>query len=160
MDELTTQQRLVLDHKYRSFEMSKLTGDHLDSKASTLLQSASFIIALIGALKIPDVFTSPSGWALLGLGVAFLAFAGMLLLALLAWRPSTVNLPAPQDWDFLFDRYVYEDAEGCFVQILADLNDATDTSIDRNAAKARFVTWSVWLFMVQIAGLLLLALTA
>lgn len=160
MSDFTAQQQAIIEHKYKTLEMSNQNGDHLDNKASTLLQAGAFIIALVGAVKIPAYVYTPNTLATIGIIIAFAAFAGMILLALRAWFPSNVTLPATVDWDFLWQEYVYETPEGCLNQILTDLNNVTVEYIARNAIKARCVTWSTWLFIVQIIGVLILALTA
>lgn len=160
MSEFNAQRQAILAHQYKAMEMTNSNGDHLDNKAATLLQSGAFIIALVGAVKIPSYVYAPNTAATIGIIIAFAAFAGMILLALRAWFPSDVKLPGTIDWAFLWNEYVYAAGEEFFNQMLSDVQDVITESIARNAIKARCVTYATWLFIVQIVGILILALTA
>ena len=159
-EEVSPQRQLVLEQKYRMFENSIQVGDHLDSKASGLLQAGGLVIALTGVVKIPGFVANPDLWGIIGIAVAFFAFAGMVLLAVLAWSPADFGHPGNTNWDEIFTDYIHQDVDACFDQILADLLEAIERSAKRNRSKAGYVTWAAGLFAVQILGVLLLAMVA
>lgn len=142
------------------FENSIQVGDHLDSKASALLQAGGLVIALTGVVKIPSFVANPDLWGIIGISLAFLSFAGMVLLAVIAGLPSSFGHSGEIKWDEIFADYIDQDVDACFNQILADLLEAIERSAKRNRSKAGYVAWSSGLFAVQIVGVLLLALAA
>lgn len=149
---------MVIQQRYAMLSTVNQTGEQLDNKAATLVQAGGLIIALVGVVKIPDFVGSPTPWAIASIALAFLAFAGMVVCAQLAWTPSRSVLPGTQDWDFLSTNYLNEDVPGCFDQILSDLFEAIRTHRQRNDHKAWLVSLAAWLFMAQIVGVLALAL--
>lgn len=157
---LTLQEQMVLDSLNRTYANSVQTGDHLDNKATALLQAGGLVIALTGVVKIPEFVATPTLWAGLGIAIAFLAFAGMILLAVLAWRPSSFAHAGGIEWDEIFDDYLLVDAEKCFNQVLSDLTSAIQQNFARNTAKSRYVHLSALLFAAQVVGVLVLALSA
>lgn len=158
-DKLTSQRELVLAQKYKMYDTTTQIGDHLDGKASVLLQAGGLIIAITGVVKIPAFVHNPDIWAYLGIIVAFSAFAGMVICAVRAWAPAEFNHAGRSNWDEIFNDYINVDLDTCFNQVLSDLVGAINTSKSRNQQKARYVTWSAWLFAIQIVGVLILALT-
>ena len=159
-EEVSPQRQLVLEQKYRMFENSVQVGEHLDSKASALLQAGGLVIALTGVVKIPGFVANPDLWSTIGIAIAFFAFAGMVLLAVFAGLPSDFGHSGNTNWDEMFADYIHQDVDACFDQILADLLEAIERSVQRNRSKARYVTWAAVLFAVQILGVLFLALVA
>lgn len=161
MNELTPQQRMILNRKDRDLEISLQTGDHLDSKAATIIQAGGFIIALTGAVSLSTLIAQqPGGVALAGLIVAFAAFAAMIGLSLRSWIPSNIPYPGTRDWDDIQATYLSAkvDLEQCYDQMLSDILGAIDASIERNSEKARDVTIAAWLLIIQVAGILVLSL--
>lgn len=160
-EQMSVQQQLVLEQRYKALDLHTLTGDHLDGKAQTLLQAGSLIIGLSSAVTIPTfVYQPPNVWAQSGIAIAFVAFGAMLLSSLNAWTPSKTTIPGENDWNELFDKYLYESTTGCFDKVLSDLVYTINRLHERNARKARLVILSTWLLAVQIVGILILALTA
>ena len=84
----------------------------------------------------------------------------MVLLAVFAGLPSDFGHSGNTNWDEMFADYIHQDVDACFDQILADLLEAIERSVQRNRSKARYVTWAAVLFAVQILGVLFLALVA
>lgn len=156
---LTTQQQLVLEQNLRMLERSSAVGDHLDSKAALVFQSGALITGLLGAVSIPTFAYNPaSWWQLVAMTVAFLAFAGMLALALRAWWPSKFSHPGALDWDETFTAYI-DVAEGnCYNQVLSDTKDVLSDMLNRNRDKAYFVNAAAFLLLIQVAAILILAL--
>ncbi len=162
MSELTTQQQMVLEQQYRRYDVVESTGEHLDSKAATVLQAGAFVIALTGVVALPDVVRSPQPPVpvLIGIAVAFGLFLGMILCAIWAWRPAGHKQAGAVTWEEAFDAYINEDSDGCFRQVLSDLLGATAANMTRNERKARYVTAAVWLLALQVASILALAVAA
>jgi hypothetical protein len=96
----------------------------------------------------------------IGIAIGFLAFAGMVLLALSATRPSDSPMPGADSWDKIYDKYVTVEIENAFDQVLVDSLEAYRLLCDLNQHKATRLQWSIALFGIQLAGLLLLALAS
>lgn len=158
-EQLTPQQQLLLDQQWRMLDDRSQAGDHLDNKAAAILQAGSLIIALVGAVSIPPVLAQQSPPILLGgLAFALAVFAGMLVCALLAWQPRDYRVPGSTSWNSMWNNYVNAGLQDAFAQILSNIQAATETHERRNALKARYVTWGTWLLVLQVAGILLIAL--
>lgn len=157
--DLSPQKRMVLEHKYKRFETSMQTGDLLDGKATTILQSGGFLVGLTGAVSIATKMgENPTGYALAGLAIAFLAFALMILLALWSWFPSNYKAPGTNDIDEIYKNYLGVDSDICFQQILMDVLSATEFSMARNKRKARQVKMATWLLIAQVVGILVVSI--
>ncbi len=160
-EQLTEQQRLTLDMLWRKYDAKERTREHLDSKAGTILQAGGLVITLTGAVAIPTIVTqNPTGWTLAGLAFAFALFLGMILCALLAWRPSDHTLVGPTEWDALYNEYVNETLDQCFAHVISNLLGATERNGAWNDRKANLVGLAGWLFAAQVAGILALAVVA
>lgn len=158
---LTTQQQLVLEQNRRLYDTVDRTGEHLDGKASAILQAGSLIIALTGATTLPSlVGAAPAPPVLAGLAVGCLAFIGMTVCAILAWHPSDHKLVGSPDWDKYFDLYISKELDDAYNQILADFSHATSLNMVANARKARYVMWATWLLVLQVVGILVIALAS
>lgn len=156
---ITNQQRLVLDQQQRLSDTIDRSGEQLDNKAAVLLQAGGLLIALTGATVLPDaIAASVSPWTLAGVALGFLLFIAMIACAMLAWRPQNHMLVgAGADWDSFFDDYISKDVDDAYNQVLQNLLIATDYNRAANARKARLVELAGWLFALQVAGILVLA---
>lgn len=159
-DSLTVQEQIVMAHLNRTYANSIQTGDHLDSKATALLQAGGLVIALTGVVRIPAFVANPTPWAIVGISLAFLAFAGMILTALKAWNPSDFSHAGAIEWDEMFNAYLLKDVQNCYNQALYDLSSAIEDMFARNINKTKYIRLSALLFALQITGVLLLALAA
>lgn len=158
---LTTQQQLVIEQAQRLYDTVDHTGEHLDGKASTVLQAGSLIIALTSATTLPSLVAGTSApWVLPGLAIGFLAFIGMTICAILAWHPSDHKLVGEPNWDSFYDNYISKEKDEAVSQILSNLAASTAHNMAANARKARYVTWAVWLLVAQVAGILVIALAS
>lgn len=160
-DSLTPQQQLLLDQQWRMLDARNQAGDHLDNKASIILQSGSLIIALVGVVALPSVIAQQAPTVqLVGLAFALLMFAGMIMCALLAWRPSDFSIPGATDWDAMYNDYVNETLANAYAQVLSNIMNTTDKHAQRNRVKAKYVTWGAWLLVLQVAGILVIAVAS
>lgn len=158
---LTSQQNLVLEQTQRLYDNVDRTGEHLDSKASAVLQAGSLIIALTSATALPSVISgSQSPYGVAGLAVGFLAFIGMTACAMLAWRPQDHKLVGAYTWDDFFDLYISKELDDAYNQVLFNLSDAITINMAVNAIKAKYVTWATWLLVLQVVGILVIALAS
>lgn len=158
-EELSSQEQLVLEQRYKRLDFSLQTGDQLDNKASTLLQSSSIVIGLTGAVAIPTFATNATTpWQIGALIFAFFVFLLMILAALIAWWPSRVAYPGDVGWDNLFNLYINQPLKVSYHQLLSDVEEAFRVSCDRNVRKGRLVRFSCFLFALQVAGILMLAI--
>jgi hypothetical protein len=158
---LTTQQNLVLEQSRRLYDGVDRTGEHLDGKASAVLQAGSLIIALTSATTLPSLVSSqPSPPVLAGLAVGFLAFIGMTVCAILAWRPQEHKQVGATTWDDLFDMYISKEMDDAYNQVLYDLSCAITANMAANERKARYVALATWLLVLQVVGILVLALAS
>jgi hypothetical protein len=156
---LTTQQNLVLEQTQRLYDNIDRTGEHLDGKAAAILQAGSLIIALVGATTLPSLVTnSTMPWVLAGAATGFVAFIGMTICAVLAWRPSEHKYVGSLSWDNFFDLYISKELDDAYNQVLINLSDAIKANIAANERKARYVTLGTWLLVLQVAGILVIAL--
>lgn len=151
---LDLKQDLLLQQRYYALTLLDQANSGLDNKAIMLLQAASLIFALIGALQFPKFIYNTTFWIILAIGAAFLSFAIMVWLLVSTWLPKVSYVPGTDDWDKLHAEYLnVEDGEG-FTQILADCTEAYKRLMIINDEKATKIKWAGWLFILQIAGLL------
>lgn len=151
---------MLLEQKYFMLASLDSGGDHLDNKAMGLIQAAGLIIALTGVVAIPSAFTSGnlSFLATVGIVVAFSAFICMIVAALNAWFPSIQKLPGTLDWGEMNDHVLQKDIERGYAQILLDCIDSIEKNQARNFEKAKWVKVSAVLLVLQVLGLLVVAL--
>lgn len=158
---LTPQQQLLLDQQWRMLDARNQAGEHLDNKASTIVQSGSLIIALVGAVTIPPVIAQQApSIQLVGLAFALAMFAGMIVCALRAWYPSDFSIPGATDWDSMYNNYVNESLDNAYAHVLSNVQSSTDKHERRNAIKAKYVTLATWLLVAQVVGILVIALAS
>lgn len=158
---LTTQQQLVIEQAQRLYDTVDHTGEHLDGKASTVLQAGSLIIALTGATTLPSLVAGTSApWVLPGVAVGFLAFIGMTVCAILAWRPDDHKLVGQPDWDGFYDNYISKEKDEAVSQVLSNLAAAIKHNMAANERKATYVTAATWLLVAQVVGILVIALAS
>ena len=125
-------------------------------------RAASLIITLTGIVGIPSNFVAqdPSRWAMIGLAIAFAAFAGMVGLAIWAWLPTNFYVPGTLDRDSLYDDVIsLYDIYG-YDQILQNVLDCAQDNQAVNERKANLIKASAVLFILQILGLFVMALTS
>jgi hypothetical protein len=155
------QQSLLLEQKYRALEMIDQANNSLDTKATQLLQASGLIVALVSVLSIPSFVTSRLTHLMeAGIAVAFLVFVLMIGLSILAWSPGKHVIPGSADWNEMYNRYILVDSERCFDQILSDCTEAIESSKSANSRKGDLLKWSASLLVVQIGGLMMIALLA
>lgn len=155
----TRQQDLLLAQKYLQVQAMQQASDSLDNKANALLQVSGLIVALSSVVAIPGfVFDNPTTGVKIGIGVAFVAFAFMVGLSLLAALPNKIELPGTLDWDELYQNYVLETPDGCFEHLLSDCVQSIEQIKGQNARKANLVRLSAGLFIVLLIGLFSIAL--
>ena len=160
-DDLTPQQQMILIEQQRRLDAKMQTGDLLDSKAMTILQSGGILIALTGAVSISNYASQhTSTITLVGILCAFVAFLGMVTCALRAWHPSSNPVAGGTTWDELYDDYLVKDTSTCFMQVLSNLLTTSEMHTKRNNAKARYVSLGIWLLGLQVAAILLAAMLA
>jgi len=151
---------LLLEQKYKILQIFDQANDSLDSKATQLLQAGGLIVALVTALSFSTFFASPGSTtsAKAGIAVACLAFVGMIGLSIAAWSPKESGAPGSLDWAQMYDRYILVDDETCYNQILSDCTEAIASSKAVNIRKGNLVKWSAFLLVLQLGGLVILAL--
>jgi hypothetical protein len=160
-DDRGYQQSLLLEQQYKALEMIDQANASLDTKATQLLQGSGLIVALIGVLSFPSFATShPTPLMKVGIAVAFFAFLMMVGLSILAWSPRDYHLPGSVDWDEMYKKYILVDGKSSFGQVLSDCARAIELSRVINIRKGKMVYWSAFLLIVQIGGLMILALLA
>lgn len=155
---LTSQEEMLLHDRRMTVAMVDNAGDHLDSKALGLLQAASLVLALVAVLGLITRLPGLSGFALVGLVIALLAFGSMIVLALVAWYPRPMFAPGSKDWDTVWANYLVADTTSVYLQVISDYDELTRLFETRNRIKGRALTSSSVLFVVQLIGLLVLAL--
>lgn len=157
---LNIQQSLLLQQKYQALEIINQANDSLDKKAATLLQASALIVALTGVLSIPGFIRTdnPVAWAKVGIAVAFLLFAGMIILSAIAWFPKGYYLPGSLDWDWdeLYKQYLLVDSDSSFNQVLRDCTVTIERLKVLNYHKGLLLKISAGLFVVQIIGLMII----
>lgn len=135
------------------------SNDGLDTKAGILLQSSSIIIGLIGVLRIPNYVTSnPPFWVQVGIAIAFIIFLIMLGLSMWAWQPHKMYIPGSTEWDKLYLNYIQPDVDEMRQRMISDRLTTVERLRELNKIKSDTITWSAGLLMVQIIGLLVIAL--
>lgn len=156
------QYQLTLEQQYYGLSQLYQANDHLDNKALSLLQAAGLILALVGALEIPNFITTnePVLWAKIGIGIGFAAFVLMVITITTTWTPKEVHLPGSQDWDKVYDDYVTVKLERSFDQHLVNILDAFERAALVNSTKSARIRVAVILFVFQVSGLLILAMAS
>lgn len=158
---LSAQQTLVLEEKRLMLSMLDGARDTLDARGLGLVQAAGLVLVLAGVVRLPGFVLAPvdQGWALAAVAVAFLAFGGMVGLFLGAMAPLVYTLPGTLDWDELGERYLGAEEEDCFNQVLSNLIEAIEKMMAVNRRKGRCLRWAIGLFLVQVVGLLAMAVS-
>ena len=157
---MTEQEKLVLHQKRMAVKMASDARTNIDNRASALLQAGGLVLVLVSVVKLPAFVLQPTPIAKIGIAIALLTFAGMLIFTLLSLMPRAYAAPTTRDWDTLQQRYLLVDETTCFDQVLADVLGAIDSLEAINKRKALYLKLSMLLFLLQIVGLLALALTA
>ena len=153
---ITAQQQLVIEQQQRYYDAVDRTGEHLDGKASDLLQSGSLVITIAGLATLLGPQSARTPWGVGALIAVALLFMAMIACIVMAWRPADHLLPGSTDWDTMFDRYISCPVDDAYNLALANLLDATAYNLARNRQKAELVTLAGWLLIAQV-GVLLLA---
>ena len=158
---LSVQQQLALEQSRMAMNKIDQAGDILTSRAVGLLQASSLLLVLVGVVRLPSFLLAPhpAPWAQASLAVAFLAFAGMIGLFIFALLPRTYPLPGTNVWEEIFDGYLNVSEDACFDQVLSDTLRATELMASISRRKAFCLQASLVLFLLQVVGLLGLALT-
>ena len=89
-----------------------------------------------------------------------LAFIGMIVCAVLAWRPQDHKLVGATTWDEFFDHYISKELDDAYNQVLSNLSNAITINLAANQRKARYVTAATWLLALQVTGILVIALAS
>lgn len=155
---LSVQESLLLQQRYYSLSQLDQANSSLDNKAMALIQAASLIFALIGALQFPDAIHDHTVHVLAAIAASFLIFMAMVFFLTKVWSPGDYALPGTNDWDKMFSDYLWVDGDKCYTQILDNCTEAYARLKCSNKLKARRLTIAVYLFLLQIAGLLVIAL--
>lgn len=155
---LTSQEDLLLHDRRMTVAMVDNAGNHLDSKALGLLQAASLVLALVAVLGLPGRLTALSGVGLFGLIVAVLAFGAMIVLALVAWYPRPYFAPGSEVWDDVWAKYIVADTMSVYLQVISNYDELIGLLTARNRIKGQALVGAAIVFVVQIVGLLILAL--
>lgn len=152
----------VLQEARDTMTMADGARDSLDARAQQLVQAAGLIVVIVSVIKLPQVLAGPSFLGRLAFAVAFFAFTGMVWAALRVWWPRQYGTPGTSlaEWDETYYRSLIVDDEEGFKQVYADYQGVVDLLVAVNLRKARWLQWAMVLFLVQIAGLLGLALLA
>jgi hypothetical protein len=159
--DLSPQHRLTIEQQYFSITQIDRANEQLDAKALQLLQAAGLILVLVGALEIPKFITSdPTLWARSGIFVGFLAFAGMVYLLASTVKPGAACAPGSQDWNEIYDEYLIVKLDDSYNKVLVDCLETFDRLSDLNQGKAKSLQWAIFLFVLQVTGLLTLAMAA
>lgn len=157
---MTFQQQLLLQQKQTTLAMVADARTNIDNRANALLQSGILLLLLVSAIKLPAFVQQPSPLVSVALALAFLTFAGMVAANLLALAPRPFPTPTADNWDAIHTKYLQADEETCYNQVLSDTIAAIDMMEAINKRKALYLKASMVLFVLQLVGLLGLALTA
>lgn len=87
----------VIDEQRQFYQHINEANDHLETKASAILQSGSFITGLISAAKLVTG-TTASALATVTLIAVLILFFAMLVLSLLVWLPKGYTAPGKANW--------------------------------------------------------------
>ncbi len=152
----------LLQQARDSYSMMDGARDSLDVRAQQLIQAAGLIIVLVSIFKLPEVLTSSASWGRLAFAGAYLVFVAMMGLALRIWWPADFALPGPglAEWDDVQSNYLNLSDEENPMKVWADYQGAINVLEMVNKRKARWLKGAMVLFLIQIAGLLGLALLA
>lgn len=151
--------RLVQQAK-DSLAMVDNARDSLDSRAQQLIQAAGLIMVLVSAIRLPAALDGQTSLGRISFAVAFAVFIGMVSLALRVWWPTTFGTPGPDlsQVDLVYSNYIEADDKDSGLQIWADYQGTIDVLVAVNERKARYLKGAMALFLVQIIGLLFMAL--
>lgn len=153
---LTVPQRLVLEQRYYHLSQLYQANDSLDGKAMSLLQTTGLIFVLVGVLISHDLILKN----ILLVGISFIPFGLMVILLACGVLPKDTYTPGTQDWNKLYEQYIYKGNDDCFGQILDDCVETADRLLTRNKSKSETVVWAIILFGLQVIGLLIITLVA
>lgn len=150
----------VLQEARDSMAMVDGARDSLDARAQQLVQAAGLIIVLVSVIKLPEILAQPAPWSRIAFAFAFFVFLGMVWLALRVWWPRSYGTPGGslEDWEMVYQNSLNVSDDQSFMQVWTDYQRTIDLLIGVNIRKARYLKGAMALFLVQIAGLLAMAL--
>ena len=150
-EDITTQQRLAIEQKYRALEIALGAIDSLDGKLTVLLQGGGLVTALIGlllGLRGDGVhIEGPLAWAL---AFALSAYFMMVLIVIVAWRPGDLLVPGSIDWDRTFDRIIYETVDNAYNEVLDSVRKSLIRAKTITEQKGRAATLAATMLLIQI----------
>lgn len=157
--DLTPQERMVLELQYQNLAWLDRANEKLDDKALGLLQASSLIIILVGALQFPGFIRGEVPLlAKLGIGFGFVVFLLMVYFISKTWSPTDSPMAGPREWNELYNEYIFKDRETAYNRILAGYDKSQTMMLELNARKARSLQGAIFLFILQIGGLLAVAM--
>lgn len=160
-EDISPQQRMVLDQKYVALAQAHQSAATLDAKLSSTLQTSGLVVSAFGLLALLQ--TSPCQAHSLtwrdGLALsALVLFAASLALATISTAPKTYAYAGAIEWDEIWQKTLDVPIDAAYRQVLSDVTSATIVARDLNNRKASRLTFLSWLLVLQI--LLLVAANA
>ena len=146
--------RLVLAELRSTLSAQFGNADGLDNKLKQLLNSASLILSIVTTLQI-TTGVNRIGWLyLVGLSIAFVLYAILIIVIMRALRPATYQAPIPPDWDGIANNYFGKDEESTLDLLISTYIDALDKNDAPLIYKSRMVQVASWLLVSIVITLL------
>ena len=145
----------VIDEQRQFYQHINEANDHLETKASAILQSGSFITGLISAAKLVTG-TTASALATVTLIAVLILFFAMLVLSLLVWLPKGYTAPGKAKWTAIFEKHINADDENDLTQTLSNYLAAIDAGLAQNKRQSQLVKWAGISLGAQIIALIIL----
>lgn len=124
--------RHVLEEQRRAFDQVSDTGEALDRKLQSLLNSASLIISLVGTIQLVAL-KQIGGWLFwIILIIALLLYIGMVAVILRGLRPLEYLNPISRDWKELAYQYFGESEDQVLSTLIYNYLHFTERNSSRN----------------------------
>jgi len=156
MEDITPQQKMVLEQRYVALAQSLQTATHLDSKLASTLQINTILVSVLGRSVLigsGGSMTFALSWKYV-LPIAALAlYVISLLLITFIVMPMDYAYAGAVEWDDVWSNYLHVPLDAAYQQTLSDVTSATIVAMEKNLHKAWALTALGWSMLLQLLAL-------
>jgi len=150
------QSQLALEEMRRSYDLLINNADSMDQKASWLLGSSSWIVALFGLLQLTALPQGQSSIYCVGIVLVIACYGGLVWICVSVLRPRSYKYPITADWDTISNGILQSDHEAAYHKAISSYVEQIPNNRRINEGKARGLRIGTILLGFMITALLLL----
>ena len=146
-EELTYQQLAVYERFSANLAAISQSSSEIASRASLVLGGSTVVFAAGGFAQADE------STAALSIVLTVLSGFATLVLAIIAgsiWMPRDGKVPGPDNTDAFYEKYINENADDCYSQLLNDIEDAHAIEQGWNKSVSDRVWVMILIFDVQV----------